>query len=325
LASVVIRTLNESAYLADLLQSIRSQVLGDVLDVEVIVVDSGSTDRTVEIAEKFGCRIVHIPKTMFSFGRSLNWGCEAARGDTLVFVSGHCVPVDAMWLQHLCRPLLEGLASYSYGRQVGDDGSFFSERRIFAQYYPDESAVPQAGFFCNNANSALLSEVWASNRFDEELTGLEDMELAGRIVGLGHKVAYVADAAVYHHHRESWAQVSRRFEREAIALRKIMPSVQLHRFDVLRYFAASVVLDMRSAARHGRLAREWRSIVAYRWAQYWGSYRGNKEVRHLSQAQKERFFYPSVNESDSQDAWLRSHRRTTSHEGKQPTGEGQEL
>lgn len=325
LASVVIRTLNESVYLADLLQSIQEQSLEDDLSVEVIVVDSGSTDGTVQIAEKFGCRIVHITKHMFSFGRSLNWGCEAALGDVLVFVSGHCIPVDRMWLWRLCQPLHSGLASYSYGRQVGDDDSFFSERRIFAQYYPHESAIPQSGFFCNNANSALLKDVWRQYRFDENLTGLEDMDLASRIVGHGHKVGYVADAAVYHHHRESWAQVSRRFEREAIALRSIMPSVHLHRLDVLRYFAASVALDVRSAARHGLLLQEWNSIFRYRWAQYWGSYKGNREVRNLSQSQKERFFYPSVNESESQDAWLRSHRRTASHEGEQPTGKGQEL
>lgn len=325
LASIVIRTLNESVHLPDLLKSIGNQVLDDDLGLEVILVDSGSTDGTLAIAERFGCRIIKIDKALFSFGRSLNWGCEAAQGDMLVFVSGHCVPVDPYWLQRLCQPLRDGIASYSYGRQVGDDDSFFSERRIFAQYYPDTSALPQAGFFCNNANSALLTEVWRGNKFDEELTGLEDMELAKRLVGLGHKVAYVADAAVYHHHRESWAQVKRRFEREAIALRRIMPEVALHRLDVLRYIATSVTLDLRSAARHGRLVAEWQNILKYRWAQYWGSYKGNHEVRRLSQSQKERFFYPSVTESDSHNDWLRPHRRPAPDEGKQPTGERQEL
>ena len=153
LASIVIRTLNESVHLPDLLQSIASQSLDDNLSLEIVVVDSGSTDGTLAIVERFGCRIVKIDKSIFSFGRSLNWGCEAANGDILVFISGHCVPVSPSWLQLLCQPLVGGSASYAYGRQVGDDDSYFSERRIFAQYYPDTSAIPQAGLFCNNAEA----------------------------------------------------------------------------------------------------------------------------------------------------------------------------
>ena len=324
LISIVIRTLNEARYLPDLLRSIGEQVVEGAA-VEVVLVDSGSTDGTVQIAESFGCNIVHIDRSLFSFGRSLNWGCERAEGDILVFISGHCVPVDAHWLSRLCKPLRDGVASYTYGRQVGDDDSFFSERRIFAQYYPGESAIPQTGFFCNNANSALLKSAWAKHRFDEELTGLEDMDLAKRLVAEGHGIAYVAEAPVYHHHRESWGQINRRFEREAIALQKIMPGVHLGQLDVIRYFIRSVQLDFRSAWQHRCLGAQWYNILRYRWAQYSGSHKGNHELRRLSQSQKERFFYPSVNESESQDVWLRRHRRAAANEGEQSAGKGQEL
>ncbi|MCG8430058.1 MAG: MBL fold metallo-hydrolase, partial [Candidatus Omnitrophica bacterium] len=73
--SIVIRTLNESRHLEALLQSIAEQRL-DGLSHEVIIVDSGSTDRTLEIAERNGCRIVHIERAVFSYGRSLNMGCD---------------------------------------------------------------------------------------------------------------------------------------------------------------------------------------------------------------------------------------------------------
>src|SRR5690606_11294535 len=107
LISVVIRTLNEARYLGDLLAGIASQKLGS-FDVETVIVDSGSTDRTLEIADGHGARISHIRREDFSFGRSLNQGCEAAQGDILVFVSGHCVPVDAHWLRNLCEPIADG-------------------------------------------------------------------------------------------------------------------------------------------------------------------------------------------------------------------------
>ena len=321
LASIVIRTLNEATYLGDLMEMISRQKL-EGLSCEVVVIDSGSTDDTVEIARSHGCRITTIAKEDFSFGRSLNQGCDFADGEILVFVSGHCIPVDEHWLQQLCQPLIDGTVSYTYGRQVGDDDSYFSERRIFAKYFPETSVIPQEGFFCNNANSAILRNAWSGVRFDEELTGLEDMALAKQLVEAGHKVGYVAEAAVFHHHTETWAKVRRRFEREALALQSIMPEVHLSRFDVLRYIMSSVWMDWRSAARHHNLRAHWYDILRYRVAQYVGSYVGNNDHRRLSQRQKERFFYPSVNESDAENVWLKPNRRTSANEGQQSAGEG---
>ncbi|WP_300520252.1 glycosyltransferase family 2 protein [Aliiroseovarius sp.] len=320
LASIVIRTLNEARYLGDLLAMIARQETAG-LDHEVVLIDSGSTDDTVKIAREHGARVTTISKQEFSFGRSLNMGCDFARGDILVFISGHCIPVDEHWLQNLCQPLIDGVVSYAYGRQVGDDDSYFSERRIFAKYFPESSAVPQEGFFCNNANSAITREAWAAHRFDEELTGLEDMALAKVLVDAGHQVGYVAEASVFHHHSETWTSVRRRFEREALALQRIMPEVQLSRLDVLRYILSSIWLDWRSAARNHHLRAHWYDILRYRVAQYAGSYVGNNDQRRLSQTRKDRFFYPSVNESESLNAWLKPNRRPSPDESQQPAGE----
>lgn len=318
LASIVIRTLNEGQYLDDLLVMIGRQQTRD-LQVETVLIDSGSTDDTLAIAARHGARVTHIRKTEFSFGRSLNRGSAFARGEILVYISGHCVPVGTDWLQALCQPLIDGKAAYSYGRQIGDDDSNYSERRIFAKYYPETSAIPQPqGFFCNNANSALLRRAWATHPFDEELTGLEDMELGKRLVAAGEKIAYVAEAPVFHHHKESWAQVRRRFEREALALRSIMPEVHLSRLDVLRCVASSVIGDWTAARRLGVRSTPRIDMLRYRWNQYLGSYKGNHEHRRLSQAAKERFFYPQTNGKVAQDDWLGPLRRTPPHEGKQP-------
>lgn len=318
-ASIVVRTLDEARHLEDLLVMIARQRTAGI-EVETVIVDSGSTDGTLEIAARHGCRVTRISKAEFSFGRSLNRGCAFATGDLLVFVSGHCVPVGTDWLQALCQPLIDGAASYSYGRQIGDDDSNYSERRIFAKYFPDTSAIPQEGFFCNNANSALLRSVWEEHPFDEALTGLEDMELAKRLVARGARIAYVAEAPVFHHHQESWAQVRRRFEREALALRSILPEVQLSRLDVLRCVARSVLGDWRAAARNNVRSTARVDMLRYRWNQYVGSYKGNHELRRLSQRAKERFFYPQVNEKAVQDDWLGPLRRTSPHESQQSKG-----
>lgn len=291
LVSIVIRTLNEARYLGELLESIRHQDLSGI-EVEVVVIDSGSTDGTLEIAETYGCVITHITRQQFTFGRSLNWGCEAAHGDILVLISGHCVPTDRLWLQSLCDPIIHGLVDYSYGKQIGGPESRFSECRIFGKYYPNEPQVPQEGFFCNNANSAISRAAWAQHRFDEEVTGLEDMELAQRLVRAGGKIGYVAGACVYHYHLESWRQVERRFEREAIALQKIMPQIHVGPLDALRYIVSSILGDWNSARKQGVWLEKAVEIVKYRFCQYAGSFKGNHEHRKLSHAEKEKYFYP---------------------------------
>ncbi|MCI0507621.1 MAG: glycosyltransferase family 2 protein, partial [Gammaproteobacteria bacterium] len=253
-ASVVIRTYNEERLLPELLRGIKQQNLQE-LEAEVIVVDSGSTDNTLTIAQEHQCRIEHIPKDKFSFGRSLNLGCAAATGDALVFISGHCIPTHENWLGRLVKPLFQGEVVWTYGRQVGNGDSRFSECRIFEKYFPAHSKIPQEGFFCNNANSALLANVWREHPFDEELTGLEDMYLARKLVGLGMKLGYVADAPVYHVHNETWRQVKNRFEREAIALQHIMPEVQVNFVDFIRYFLSSVFFDY-GAALQDRVFRK---------------------------------------------------------------------
>jgi glycosyltransferase involved in cell wall biosynthesis len=291
--SIVIRTLNEGKYLGECLSAIASQEI-ESMSIEVVIVDSGSTDETLEIAKAHGTRITHIKKSEFTFGRSLNRGCAFATGDILVLLSGHCIPVGPRWLADLVAPLREGIAVYSYGGQIGRQGvTKFSEHQLFAKYFPPENRVPQEGFFCNNANSALLRRAWEENPFDETITGLEDMALAKTLVARGEKIAYVGTAPVEHLHEESWKKVRIRFEREAIALQGIMPDVHVSFGDFLRYTVSGILTDWGQALNQGCLGREFASIVAFRTCQFWGAWRGNAATREISRARKEQYFYPS--------------------------------
>ncbi|MEO0487297.1 MAG: glycosyltransferase family 2 protein [Pseudomonadota bacterium] len=290
--SIVIRTLNEAKFLGECLDAIAAQELGD-LTMEVVLIDSGSTDGTVELARSKGARITHIDKSEFTFGRSLNRGCAFSDGDILVLLSGHCVPVGTDWLARLVAPLRNGTASYAYGGQVGRQGvTKFSEHQLFAKYFPPEDRLPQEGFFCNNANSAILRSAWEADPFDETITGLEDMALAKVITGKGGKIAYVGSAAVEHLHEETWRKVRIRFEREAIALQGIMPDVHVRFSDFLRYTMSGILTDWGIALSNGQFRREAWSIVAFRSCQFWGAWRGNAATRELSRSRKEAYFYP---------------------------------
>lgn len=290
--SIVIRTYNEGKWLGAALEAVAAQDTGPYA-CEVVIVDSGSTDDTLKIAQAFACRITHIKKSDFTFGRSLNIGCEAARGRYLVFISGHCIPVGKRWLQDLLKPLDDGVCVYTYGRQVGRNGiTKFSEEQLFRKYFPDCSAIPQEDFFCNNANSALLKSVWSQHPFDEAVTGLEDMALAKQLVLQGLKIGYVADAAVTHIHEETWSKVKTRYEREAVALQEIMPEVQIGFADFVRYTLAGIMHDWGSALDQRVFWKEAGGIVMFRFNQFWGAYQGNNNHRKLSQRRKDRYFYP---------------------------------
>ena len=289
--SFIIRTLNEGLHLGSLLQGIKEQKIDD-LEYEIILIDSGSTDRTLNIAESYNCHILHISRDEFSFGRSLNMGCEAASGDILVIISGHCVPADQNWLQNLCQPILDDVAEYTYGRQIGASESQFSECQIFSKYYPEKDNHLDHDFFCNNANAAIQRSAWEAHYFDEDITGLEDMELAKRLISNEGRVRYVPKSTVIHYHDENWAQVKRRFEREAIALKKIMPQVHVSRFDTIRYVFSSIFNDWRRAWQEKVWSDKALDIVLYRFNQYFGAYNGNHEHRELSRKEKEKYFFP---------------------------------
>lgn len=289
--SIIIRTLNEERYLGDLLESISSQKCD--LNYEVILIDSGSTDNTLAIAKTYGCRILHISREDFSFGRSLNRACQASSAKYLIFISGHCIPKGNLWMQNLIAPLVEGIVHYSYGRQIGGPATYWSESQIFDKYFPSTSQIPQVGFYCNNANSAILRDLWEKYRFDEELTGLEDMHLAKRLLAAGGAVGYVAEACVYHLHHENWSQIERRFEREALALQLICPEVTVRRRDFIRYFSRAVVNDIATSKINSFNLKHIFNIVAYRFFQYSGSYKGNNLQKIISRQLRDSYFYPT--------------------------------
>ena len=246
------------------------------------------------LAKPEKARILKIRRDEFSFGRSLNIGCSAARGNCLVFISGHCIPYDANWLARLVAPIREGSATYTYGCQISGECSKFGEKQVFSKYYPSDPGLAQNGFFCNNANAALLRSAWRDYQFDEDLTGLEDMELAKRLVADNHRVLYVPEGIVYHLHDENWGQIKTRYEREAVALQRIMPEVNFYFSDFLRYLASSIGMDLRAAFGQREAWSNMFEIFMFRLMQYWGIYRGNHMRRELSRAMKEHYFYPST-------------------------------
>ncbi len=287
--SVIIRCLNEERHIGRLLCGILRQTLGEV---QIIVVDSGSTDATVAIASRFPVEIVHIRPEDFSFGRSLNLGCRRSRGDCLVFASAHVYPVYEDWLEKLIRPLCGERVALAYGKQRGDGTTRYSERRLFEQWFPDDSNGDQGTPFCNNANAAIRREVWEQLPYDETLTGLEDIDWAQRAKTLGYRIAYVAEAEVIHLHDETLVQIYNRYRREAMALKRIFPHERFSFWHFLRLFAGNTLTDGRYALKQGELMRYLSDIINFRLMQFWGTYRGFREHGPVRAELRQRLYYP---------------------------------
>jgi len=287
--SIVIRTYNEVRHIGRLLDGISRQT---VKDAEIILVDSGSTDRTTEVASDYPVKLLHIQPEEFSFGRSLNLGIAAARHDLVVIASGHVYPVYPDWLERLLASFSDPQVGLAYGRQRGDDSSKFSEQQIFARWYPERSIARQDGPFCNNANAAIRRGLWESHPYDESLTGLEDLAWARWALEQGYKVAYTAEAEVVHVHEETPGGVYNRYRREAMAFKRLFPAERFGLADFLRLSSGNIASDLWHAARQGRLMSNFASIFWFRVMQFWGTYRGYRRPGPVTEKLRRTFYYP---------------------------------
>ena len=286
----MIRAHNEERHVGRLLSGLLHQT---VSSVEIILVDSGSTDATVSIASQYPVRILSIQPDEFSFGRALNIGCREATGQFVVAASAHVYPVYEDWIERLIAPFGERNVALTYGKQRGDHRTRFSEQRVFERWFPDHPGGHQKHPFCNNANAAIRRCLWEGYPYNEDLTGLEDIDWAQRVTEKGHSVVYVPEAEVVHVHEELPRQIFNRYRREAIAMKQVFPHERFGIFDFVRLWTSNVLSDAVFAAQHGAFWRQIGSIGLFRTMQFWGTYRGYTLHEPVNSALRQTFYYPN--------------------------------
>ena len=281
--SIIIRTFNEEKHLGNLLRAIRLQ---DYKNYEIIIVDSGSIDKTLEIARGFADKLISIEKRDFTFGYSLNAGCKKARGRYLVFISAHVLPADNQWLGNLLSPFADKKTAMVYGVQRGAENGKFSEKMDFQRLsYP------------NNANSAIRKDLWLKRHFDEYLFGLEDIDWARHASESGFEVKHSSKAVICHLHDEKWPQIFNRYRREAIAAAKIglssPPQVKPNYFWLASNIFQDVVASLPRVSM-GRLSE----IGRFRYYQWGGTRQGWFCDRDINlDNSRYALFYPSGNKA----------------------------
>lgn len=278
--SIVIRAFNEERWLPEVLAALTRQTYRSF---EILLVDSGSVDRTRDIAADAGARIIRLRSEDFTFGHSLNVGIEASLGRFVAILSAHAIPTDEHWLQRLVDPLRDPGTPMSYGGQRGHALSKYAERLDFLRVYGNEPKRMRApDYFANNANSAIRKDAWEEHPFDEGLTGLEDIAWAKHWMEHGKTVAYEPRACIWHIHTESWPQVRRRYHREGVAAHALGLLDVSHAPRELWREVRWCLADLVHAWKESRLFSVAGEVLRYRWEKAIGIFGGIRDGRNFA-------------------------------------------
>lgn len=206
MVSIIVRTKNEERWITSCLTAVFKQ---DNKDFEVIIVDNESTDKTIEKASQFDITKV-VTCTDYRPGLALNMGIREAKGEYIVCLSGHCIPVNERWLTNLLRNFDDTELAAVYGRQEPLAFTQDADKRDLSIIFGLDRRVQRKDSFFHNANSMIRKALWEEVPFDETATNIEDRIWAEKMLQRGYRIAYEPEASVYHYHGIHHAEDKRR-------------------------------------------------------------------------------------------------------------------
>ncbi len=197
MVSIILRTKNEERWIAQCIQKIRNQ---SVNDVEIILVDNNSTDKTIIRAKHEYPDIKVIEIDEYSPGLAINLGIRTSTCEYIAILSAHCLPVDGNWLKHLFDNLKNPNVAGVYGCQILMTFSSSIDKRDLLVTFGLDKRVQKKDSFFHNANSMIKREIWEKYPFDEDVTNIEDRVWGKRVTEAGYTLVYEPEAAVHHYH-----------------------------------------------------------------------------------------------------------------------------
>jgi rhamnosyltransferase len=208
--SVIIRARDEQDNLRRCLQILAGQQ--GIGEVEVILVDGGSSDRTVHVARDHGAVIEHVRPDQFSFGGALNLGARHARRPLLVALSAHAFPPDPGWLARIEAAFADDRVACACGDRYGPEGEPL--RAAVVQDAALARRRPEWGY--GNAAGAFRADLWHQRQFREDMPGCEDKEWAWHWLSDGRTCVVDPELVVDHDHtHDSVPAIFTRARREA--------------------------------------------------------------------------------------------------------------
>lgn len=215
--SVVIPTLNGERYLDEVLRAVTNQVIDEPF--EVLVIDSGSTDRTLEIVRShMGVRLIEIPNEQFGHGRTRNLGVQQTTGELIAFLTQDATPASDRWLAAYREAFatIENLGA-AFGPHLPRDGVNPLMARLLIDHFakfggPDgPPAIQRLGDspYLSNSNSCISRAAWLATPF-RDIAYTEDHAFGVDVLANGYAKAYVQSAGAFHSHEMTLAESFRR-------------------------------------------------------------------------------------------------------------------
>lgn len=222
LVSIIYLTRNGGALLHESLNTVFSQSVD--FEFEVIAVDSGSSDETIEILKKYPVKVYQIRSDEFNFGSTRDYGFGLAQGEILIAISQDVVPVGSNWMQNMVSPFNDESIAVVQGLEMvpKDQDLFFWEKyRLF--YYTRESKkwlkrYDNIGlsFTC----CAIRRKVWEENPLGR-IDMSEDKVFQKRITEKGYRIILQKNAVDYHYHMYNIKSLAKRCENEGMGWRSV--------------------------------------------------------------------------------------------------------
>ncbi|MDJ0337585.1 glycosyltransferase family 2 protein [Cryobacterium sp. PH31-O1] len=238
LVTVAILTYNGEAYLERILVEVLGQDVAG--EVEVLVIDSGSTDATLEIVKRYPAVQLHeIPNSDFGHGRTRNLAARLSRGTFIAFLTHDAIPVSRQWLRELLAPFsLDEKIVAVMGKQIPRRGCFpllkYEIQGVFAGFGPDfgttifyndtfvqSEGVLNAISFYSDVNSAARREFLTDVIPYRDVRYAEDQLFGKDLIEAGYRKAYAGRAAVEHSNDLTRDEYRRRIFDETVGLRQI--------------------------------------------------------------------------------------------------------
>ena len=292
--SIALLTRNGEATLPEVLDAIWRQRTGR--KIEIIAIDSGSTDRTIEILQGRVTQLVKIEPTAFNHGGTRNLAVERASNELVVFIVQDAVPADEQWLEALVAPFEDLRVAGAFARQEARaDASaltrhylslwaatgreaWTSEIESEAEWQALEPAERFHRCIFDNVCSCIRRSVWRNTPFSPTPIA-EDMEWARDVLLAGHRLVYVPDAAVTHSHdRPAFYE----FRRTYVLHRRLYELFGLRTIPTLPLLARAVTSSLALHLWSERAAPErWSRAIALAGAWPAGQYYGARAaIRH---------------------------------------------
>jgi rhamnosyltransferase len=226
--SVAIPVLNGGELLDEALSAVRAQrIAGE--EMELVVVDSGSEDGSLSVAQRHGAQVISIPPSEFSHGGTRNLLMERTRGSHVAFLTQDATPASPDWLAALLRGFSRaGQVGLAYGRYRARPDAPHWVRREFAEFFGSTPSVVRGAVgmpFFTDANGCVLRSAWEAVPY-RDVSYAEDQMLARDMLAAGWAIAYEPAAAVVHSHAYPPGEQFGRLFDEFRALREVHGHVE---------------------------------------------------------------------------------------------------